>query len=738
MKISRLAFAGILSGTVSAQYYDSPDPYKEPPLPSYSGEATATSLEDKYVTHAPEDSVVYGSTPTTTAWASITEYAYGGGKQTIYVCPPVQSASYDCTEAVYDSEGKVITVVVINITVKIEYGEPTSVTITKPEKPTYTPIPLPSVYSTVVNSTNVAPYPIPPTSIPSTTSVGYSQKPYYPLPSGTGLTSYLTNPPTAYSTVPYTTSTGTASPHYPTHHVHVGQNGYHFYPPYVKAEPGDTVRFTFYPKNHTVTTCDFEEPCSWNGKYDSGYTPTWYKNSTAYVDFRVRNVSEPLWFYSRQEGECKKGMVFGINPKSPKQFKEFYEKAKYQSPPIVAPGPPPGYQTGPGDVIKAPESYSTYLSTVMHTDNNGAIHPTISTWTQTYPATAVPTSAGGGLYTHTKIVTYPGGEIKPSTYVVKSNPVAATSNPPVYPSDQTLPTYAHTKVISSSPGGGVPEYTTTYTDNATPVYSSDQTLPTYAHTKVISSSPGGGIPEYTTTYTDNAPPASTYVDKPPYGGNGQYPYPNGTTKVVPYPTGGYPSGYLPPKGGYPTGYLPPGGYTSGYVPPPGSYPTGYLPPGGYPSSYVPPPGSSPTSYLPPSNTSSTSTSLPTSTTNNTTIHITSTTIPTTTLTDVPTSLTLPIASPTHDTVSPTTQNTGIVSSTSDTSSAASVETGSSTLVTSTSATSTTPSSSSSSAPSATKTNTGYRHYDYGTLTASPNATNGPKHRARRGVLGASS
>lgn len=90
--------------------------------------------------------------------------------------------------------------------------------------------------------------------------------------------------------------TGSASS--PTHHVAVGKQGAMAYEPsFVKAAVGDTVRFRFFPTNHTVTSSNFDTPCKKNGDFDSGFRPTFIKNSTTFVDYSVKDASKPLWFH---------------------------------------------------------------------------------------------------------------------------------------------------------------------------------------------------------------------------------------------------------------------------------------------------------------------------------------------------------------------------------------------------------------------------------------------------------
>jgi plastocyanin len=90
--------------------------------------------------------------------------------------------------------------------------------------------------------------------------------------------------------------TGSASS--PTHHVAVGMDGkMTFEPSFVKAVKGDTVRFRFFPSNHTVTSSDFDTPCKKNGDFDSGFKPTFVKNSTMFTDYQVKDDGKPSWFH---------------------------------------------------------------------------------------------------------------------------------------------------------------------------------------------------------------------------------------------------------------------------------------------------------------------------------------------------------------------------------------------------------------------------------------------------------
>lgn len=122
--------------------------------------------------------------------------------------------------------------------------------------------------------------------------------------------------------------------------VQVGPNGQLVYdPPYVHASPGDTVRFHFNPKNHTVTQSSFENPCSGiDHGFKTGFIPVAPNtNPPPYKDFVVpKHHGKPLWFYCGQVNHCSSGMVFAINPPpagQPNSFHDFQEKAKQSGAP---------------------------------------------------------------------------------------------------------------------------------------------------------------------------------------------------------------------------------------------------------------------------------------------------------------------------------------------------------------------------------------------------------------------
>lgn len=90
-----------------------------------------------------------------------------------------------------------------------------------------------------------------------------------------------------------------------------------FKPDSIKAAEGDTVKFNFWPKNHSIAQSTFAAPCQpmANGFW-SGYVPTANTQAVANTSFilEVKNASAPLWFYCSQGMHCQAGMVGVINP----------------------------------------------------------------------------------------------------------------------------------------------------------------------------------------------------------------------------------------------------------------------------------------------------------------------------------------------------------------------------------------------------------------------------------------
>ncbi|KAI1759020.1 hypothetical protein GGR53DRAFT_184251 [Hypoxylon sp. FL1150] len=166
-----------------------------------------------------------------------------------------------------------------------------------------------------------------------------------------------------------------------THTVTVGLQ-HDFNPNTIKANPGDTVRFEFYPKNHSVVRADFEKPCiPWeltNDPVQSFFSgaveqdtlqdpkPTW--------DLLV-NDTDPVFFYCSAPDSCLKwGMVGVINPNDTFTLaiqKEFQENSTFQLSPGEAfpdEGSPSSTTTSSG--VPASTSSWTAASTNLPTGSD--------------------------------------------------------------------------------------------------------------------------------------------------------------------------------------------------------------------------------------------------------------------------------------------------------------------------------------------------------------------------------
>jgi len=154
------------------------------------------------------------------------------------------------------------------------------------------------------------------------------------------------NPPSSTSTYPpypspSTPTSGSGSGN--TIEVIVGgPNGnLSFTPSHVSAAPGDTVKFTFQVKNHTVTQSSFNTPClpltnTTTGTrigFNSGFFPV-AANATDFPTWSLTvNNTTPIWAYCAQLNHCGSGMVFAINSNetSDHNFAAFQNLAKTQN-----------------------------------------------------------------------------------------------------------------------------------------------------------------------------------------------------------------------------------------------------------------------------------------------------------------------------------------------------------------------------------------------------------------------
>jgi hypothetical protein len=120
-----------------------------------------------------------------------------------------------------------------------------------------------------------------------------------------------------------------------------------FVPDQVTANPGDTIRFSFYPTGHRVARAEFKNPCIpyemtgalKKGFYSGVFNPNVITTPAPYYDVLV-NDTEPIFFYCGAPGSCKEySMVGVVNPTKEKTLaiqKEFASNSTVQ----LVPGDP--------------------------------------------------------------------------------------------------------------------------------------------------------------------------------------------------------------------------------------------------------------------------------------------------------------------------------------------------------------------------------------------------------------
>lgn len=88
-----------------------------------------------------------------------------------------------------------------------------------------------------------------------------------------------------------------------------------FSPQNVNATVGDTIRFHFQQKNHTITQSSLNTPCSpLVGGFDSGFMPVADNPTTGFPTAELKvTKTTPVYAYCRQGTHCHSGMVFGLN-----------------------------------------------------------------------------------------------------------------------------------------------------------------------------------------------------------------------------------------------------------------------------------------------------------------------------------------------------------------------------------------------------------------------------------------
>lgn len=172
--------------------------------------------------------------------------------------------------------------------------------------------------------------------------------------------------------------------------VAVGQNGLTYLPNDIKAAVGDSVEFSFFPKNHTVTQSSFAQPCHplANGFFSS-FVPTTSSPSGTTFTILV-NDTKPIWLYCGQTtgNHCQSGMVAAINaPTTGNTLAAFVALAKNATTSTSPPGSAPV-----GGILKVAGANSSSSSVVSSSKTVTATVATLvtsggSTYSTTYGTT---------------------------------------------------------------------------------------------------------------------------------------------------------------------------------------------------------------------------------------------------------------------------------------------------------------------------------------------------------------
>lgn len=98
--------------------------------------------------------------------------------------------------------------------------------------------------------------------------------------------------------------------------ITVGDGKLAFNPSVVTANVGDTLSFSYYPRNHSVAQSSFADPCSplGSGGFFSGFQPL--SAGPGPVEFVVQvNDTNPIWIYCSQPkgSHCQNGMAMVVN-----------------------------------------------------------------------------------------------------------------------------------------------------------------------------------------------------------------------------------------------------------------------------------------------------------------------------------------------------------------------------------------------------------------------------------------
>ncbi|KAH9064239.1 hypothetical protein EDB87DRAFT_1392520 [Lactarius vividus] len=168
----------------------------------------------------------------------------------------------------------------------------------------------------------------------------------------------------------------------------------------INASVGDTVQFTFNPKNHSVTQSTFASPCApISGGFDSGFNPVAVGTASTFPIFNITvNDTNPIWVYCRQgentpASHCGKGMVFAVNPGAngtSNSFAAFQAAARAVGAALSSSAGTPTVGTSTATPLATPPSSPSSTTSSFLTSS------TLSTSSKTSPSPSSTSSATNG------------------------------------------------------------------------------------------------------------------------------------------------------------------------------------------------------------------------------------------------------------------------------------------------------------------------------------------------------
>jgi len=196
-----------------------------------------------------------------------------------------------------------------------------------------------------------------------------------------------------------------------------------YQPSSVTANVGDSIRFTFGVKNHTVTQSTFADPCTaMPGGFFSGYMPVAAGQSTDLPQFWIPvKDTKPIWAFCSQTGHCGKGMVFAVNaPADPaaNSFSNYLAKATSGSAVANAGASPTVAAAASTDTAAAANAYGgdAYGGGSVATDASVTTTAAVAATTAGTASGTVHTVVVGGtaglVYTPSQITAQPGDTVQ--------------------------------------------------------------------------------------------------------------------------------------------------------------------------------------------------------------------------------------------------------------------------------------------------------------------------------------